>query len=202
MKKACFFLIAVLIRGVVSQQLCMQDSMYNPDAQADSSGSTCEESASQWAYDDLSSHCLNNGGVMAAFAAKCCDDGTSICPVSQLCMDNSAYTPDEKAVGENTCAQLAHQWAYSDKENQCEVNGNDMASFASICCSDGISVCPVSQLCLDDSKYSPTKIAYGESTCGDLAYQWAYNDKDIRCEKDEALMSYFSNLCCLDGLSV
>ena len=157
-----------------------------------------------------------------AYASNCCSSNVSSCPVaqlfpvpnstilpvpnpvsiSQLCKDDIQYTPNKIAYGETSCGELAHQWAYTDRDQQCTVRSNEMAYFASSCCSDGISVCSISQLCMDDIQFTPNEIAYGESSCVESAQQWAYTDVDQQCETNEVLMSSYSNLCCLDGLSV
>jgi|AntAceMinimDraft_5_1070358.scaffolds.fasta_scaffold82940_1 hypothetical protein len=154
--------------------------------------------------DELCVNQMSDGSPTAvSYASTCCASKVSSCPVAQLCMQDILYTPTaEVVVGGNVCGELAFQWAYSDVSSHCATNGGVMAAFASKCCADGISICPVSQLCMVESKYTPYSIAFGDTTCGELAHQWSYTDKVTQCEDKEVEMSYFSNLCCSDGLSV
>ena len=57
-------------------KLCMDDSLYNPFEFVFSS-ILCGQSASQWAYSNLTDQCAINSGIMASFANRCCSDGIS-----------------------------------------------------------------------------------------------------------------------------
>jgi len=160
---------------------------------------------------------------MVLYADACCTDGMSVCPVSQLCKDDSQYNPRAIIAQGQSCNQQSPQWKYTDLEKQCDslYEKEIMAKYALSCCGDFESNCGFFQICEDPEKFNPeTPIDtknYGSGSgvkrCAEIAAALSseYLTQDDYCADGSTpdlsssnfdFYHVFAYECCIDKISV
>jgi hypothetical protein len=119
----------------------------------------CNQVSPQWKYSNVETKCLYDEAEMAYFADACCLDGVSVCPISQLCKDDTQYNSKSLIFENQRCNQVASNWAYTDPVDQCDsFYGKDtMATYAFNCCDDFESICGFFPICEDPTMFIPEK---------------------------------------------
>jgi len=160
---------------------------------------------------------------MVLYADACCTNGMSVCPVSQLCKDDSQYNPRATVAQGQSCNQQSPQWKYTNLEKQCDslYEREIMAKYALSCCGDFESNCGFFDVCEDPAMFNPeTPIDtknYGSGSgikrCAEIAAALSseYLTQDAYCADgstpDLSNSNYdfydvFAYECCSDQISV
>jgi len=191
-----------------SSQLCETDANYEPTA---ASITYCYQ---LYASDTDLTNADCGGGGSKVYTAKGYDLTGDGVPDPYCLYDNLNSVEECNAkfpVGSSTfsngdlCSAKSSQWSYTDSadlETKCETSGSTFAQFASMCCSDGLSVCEqfASQLCQTDANYMPTAPAttycyqyYGSDailTSTGCGGQYVYTSQNIDVSGDGAADPY------------